>query len=168
MTNISLYQATALAQLQNFVDEDGVINIEAFNNSQIALADKQKAVVAYIRNLEVNKAMLQAAKAEMLKPIDTELKRIDTHAESLKSYLALNMKSAGINEIKADNGTFKAVLYVDRDESVEWLEGVTVPDEFVTVKEVKTPSKTLVRAAIEKGEPVACARIVKKDRLTIN
>ena len=168
MENLTLYKATELAQLQNFIDVDtGEVDIEGFESSQIVLAEKQRAVVAYIRNQQVRKTMLQAAKDDIIKPLDAEIKRIDTQTEGLNRYLVQAMKSSGTNEIQALDGTFKAKLHIERDESVEWIEGVEIPIEFQTVKEVKTPSKTLVRAAIESGQPVSCARIVKSDRLEI-
>lgn len=165
---MNLFQHTELARLESHVDkETGEVDIDSFNRAGIALQDKQQAVVAYIRNQQVRKAMLQAAKDEVNKPIDAELKRIETQTENLKTYLAVNMKANGINQINAENGTFKATLYIDRDESLEWVEGAIIPKEYCTVKEVVTPSKTLARAAIEKGEAIGFAHIVKKDRIEI-
>lgn len=165
---MNLFQHTELARLESHVDiETGEVDINSFNRANIALQDKQQAVVAYIRNQDVREVMLLAAKDEVNKPIDAELKRIKSQKENLKNYLAVNMKANAINQINADNGTFKATLYIDRDESVEWVEGAIIPKEYCTVKEVTAPSKTLARAAIEKGEAIGFAHIVKKDRLEI-
>ena len=162
---MNLFHATELARLERYVDYDtGEVDIDSFNRSLITLQDKQRAVVAYIKNT-----------ASDIKQIDDAIKELQARKttmgmrnESLTDYLKDNMKISGTSEISAENSTFSAKLYIDRDVSLQWIEGVDIPDAFATVKEVKTYSKTLAREAIERGEPVACAVIVRKDRLTIS
>lgn len=161
---MNLFQATELTTLKHYIDENGEVDIDSFNRSKIALIEKQRAVVAYIKNSASDINQLEDA----IKELQSRKISMEKRNESLKEYLAVNMKFSNTSEILAENNTFSAKLYIDRDVSLQWVEGVQIPDEFATVKEVKTYSKTLALAAIERGEPVACAVIVRKDRLTIS
>jgi hypothetical protein len=77
------------------------------------------------------------------------------------------MSITGTAKISSDDGLLSAVLLTDRDESVEIDEGATFPAELCNKPKPPEPSKTLIKAAILAGEPVAGARIVRKDRLSI-
>ena len=88
-------------------------------------------------------------------------------AEKLRDYLAENMKTAGIHEIKAADGSFVVKLYLDRDESVVIEDGAFFVPELCNDPKPPEPSKTKIKNAILAGEPVAGAYIVRKDRLTI-
>ena len=77
------------------------------------------------------------------------------------------MKTAGINEIKAADGSFVVKLYVDRDESVVIEEGAVFPPELCIDPKPPEPSKTKIKNAILAGQPIAGAKIVRKDRLQI-
>ena len=92
---------------------------------------------------------------------------IEAQQERLKAYLLDNMKEHGVKEIKALDGTFSATISYLRDESLQWIEGVEVPMEFKTIKTTASASKTLAKEAILRGEPVSCAVLTHKDRLTI-
>jgi len=162
--NMTLYKATELAKLENFVDpETGEMDIAAFDAANIMLAEKQRAVVAYIKN--------QLAVTGMLKNAENDLKAkrqsLERRVESLHRYLMDNMKMSGTTEIKAVDGSFTAKLYLERDESVVLDEGVVFPPELCDLPKPPEPSKTKIKEAILRGEPVQGATIVRKDRLTI-
>ena len=160
---ISLYQANELASLELFVDDDGVVDMEGWEAAKVVVAEKQRAVCAFIKNQGAGVSMLDTAIASLM-----EKKRvIEAQQERLKAYLLENMKEHGVKEIKALDGTFSATISYLRDESLQWIEGVEVPMEFKTIKTVATPSKTLAKEAILRGEPVSCAVLTHKDRLTI-
>ena len=160
---ISLYQADQLASLELFVDEDGVLDMEGWKHAKILVEQKQRAVCAHIKNQSAGVSMLDTAIAYLL-----EKKRvIEAQQEKLKQYLRDNMREHGVKEIKALDGTFSATISYLRDESLQWIEGVEVPMGFKTIKTVATPSKTLAKEAILRGEPVSCAILTHKDRLTI-
>ena len=160
---ISLYQANELASLELYVDDDGVVDMEGWEAAKVVVAEKQRAVCAFIKNQGAGVSMLDAAIASLV-----EKKRvIVAQQERLKAYLLENMKEHGVKEIKALDGTFSATISYLRDESLQWIEGVEVPMEFKTIKTVATPSKTLAKEAILRGEPVSCAVLTHKDRLTI-
>jgi hypothetical protein len=160
---ISLYQATELASLELFIDDDGVVDMEGWESAKMVVADKQRACIAYIKNQSAGVSMLDSAIASLL-----EKKRvIEAQQERLKQYLLDNMREHGVKEIKALDGTFSATISYLRDESLQFIEGVEVPMEFKTIKTVATPSKTLAKEAILRGDPVSCAVLTHKDRLTI-
>ena len=160
---ISLYQADQLASLELFVDDDGVLDMEGWKHAKILVEQKQRAVCAFIKNQGAGVSMLDTAIASLM-----EKKRvIEAQQERLKQYLLDNMREHGVKSISALDGTFSATISYLRDESLQWIEGVEVPMEFKTIKTVATPSKTLVKEAILRGEPVSCAVLVHKDRLTI-
>lgn len=164
---ITLYKANELAQLESHIDPDtGEIDMLAYDAAQITLADKQMAVVAYIKNSELTEGMLDTA----IKELSAKKKAITARNASLKAYLSANMKEHGITSIKANDGTFEAKLYVDRDESVvilDGLDGYSFPPELCNAPKPPEPSKTLIKAAINAGQAVAGAVIVRNDRLTI-
>ena len=164
---MNLYKTNELARLESHIDhETGEIDIASYDLAQIALADKQMAVVAYIKNSELTEGMLDAA----IKDLTAKKKAIAARNASLKVYLAANMKEHGITSIKANDGTFEAKLYIDRDESVviqSGLDGYAFPPELCNPPKPPEPSKTLIKAAINAGQAVAGAMIVRNDRLTI-
>lgn len=161
---MNLYQTNELARLEEHIDPDtGEIDIASYDQAQIALADKQMAVVAYIKNSELTEGMLDVA----IKDLTAKKKAITARNASLKVYLSANMKEHGISFIKAIDGTFQATLYTDRDESVVLLEGATFPPELCNQPNPPEPSKTLIKAAINAGQAIAGAMIVRNDRLTI-
>ncbi|EMS2572559.1 siphovirus Gp157 family protein, partial [Neisseria gonorrhoeae] len=65
---------------------------------------KAQSVIAYIKNQEITEKMLE----EHIGRMTGKLKAAKARNQSLKDYLARNMQAAGITEIKADDGTFKA------------------------------------------------------------
>lgn len=161
---ITLYKANELARLEHYIDQDtGEIDVLGYDQAQITLADKQQAVVAFIKNSELTEGMLDTA----IKELTGKKKAIAARNAGLKAYLSANMKEHGITSIKANDGTFEAKLYIDRDESVVIQEGATFPPELCNAPKPPEPSKTLIKAAINAGQAIAGAVIVRNDRLTI-
>lgn len=161
---MNLYQHNQLARLESHIDpETGEINIAEYDAAQIALADKQCAVVVYIKNSELTEGMLDAA----IKDLTSKKKAIAARNDSLKVYLSANMKEHGITSIKANDGTFEAKLYIDRDVSVVLDPSAKFEKALCNEPKEPEPSKTKIKLAIEAGEAVAGAMIVKNDRLTI-
>ena len=85
----------------------------------------------------------------------------------MREYLAENMKTAGIHEIKASDASFVVKLYPERDESVVIEDGAVFPASLCNDPKPPTPSRTKIKNAILAGEPIQGAYIVRKDRLTI-
>jgi esterase/lipase superfamily enzyme len=162
---MNLYQTTQLAQLQNYVDEEtGEIDIDSFNRSQIALADKQLAVVCYLKNEDANIKLLDGAITELT----ARKKAMQNRHDSLKDYLLVNMQANGITEISAPNYMFTAKLQhnpvsvIIDDESL-------IEDCYKTIPPppVAQISKTLIKEAIQGGDVVPGAHLESKMRVVI-
>jgi len=110
-------------------------------------------------------AQIEAAKA-MLKAKAAQLAAREARQEKFRAYMAECMKATGVSKLSAD-GLATATLYPDRDESVEIDDGAVFDQSLCVDPKPPGPSKAKIRAAILAGEPVAGARIVRKDRLTI-
>lgn len=162
--SISLYKATELARIESHVDpETGEVDIVSFDKSQIALAEKQRAVVAFMKNQSLMIGMLKQAESD----IAEKRRIIERRSEGLKSYLMNMMLESGTSEIEALDGTFRAKLYLNRDSSVAIEDGATFPPGLCNDPMPPAPSMTKIREAIESGEVVFGASIVKKHRLEI-
>jgi hypothetical protein len=161
----SLYQLAHdfREQLDDLFDPDTGEALPAFDEFRVMLGNKANAVAAYILNCESDAEQANIA-IKRIKALQTAYER---KSEKLKDYLAENMKTAGIHEIKASDGSFVVKLYVDRDESVVIEEGSFFVPELCNDPKPPEPSKTKIKNAILAGEPVAGAYIVRKDRLTI-
>lgn len=162
--SLSLYKATELAAFENFIDtETGEIDLVGFEGAQITLQERARAVIAYIKNQDVMVNAIKQAETDL----SSKRKDLESKSAMLKTYLLNAMKVSNMTEIQALDGTFKAKLYIDRDESVFIEDGVTFPLELCNPPKAPEPSKTLIKEAILKGEPVKGAKIIKKDRLEI-
>jgi len=137
--------------------------LPVFDQLRGQLMLKSEAVAAYILNCEADAAKASAA----AKRVQEIQKGYERRAEHLRQYLADNMRTAGITEIKAEDRSFTVKLFIDRDESVEIDDGAVFHESLCNEPKPPAPSKTKIKAAILAGEPVAGARIVRKDRLTI-
>ena len=165
---ITLYKAALDVQqkIALCVDEDGVIDVDKMNEIEATFTNKAIAVTAYTKTLDAKDAMLKQYIAEVQATIAKNAKQ----REAMRTYLANGMKSTGITSIESEDGLISAKLYIDRDESVVLDPSVTFADELCNPAKPPpplTPSKKLIKAAIERGEFVAGAQIVRNDRLTI-
>lgn len=161
----SLYQLAHdfREQLDDLFDPETGEALQAFDEFRVMLGNKANAVAAYVLNCESDAEQAKAA-IKRIKALQTAYER---KAEKLRDYLAENMKTAGIHEIKAADGSFVVKLYLDRDESVVIEDGAKFAPELCNDPKPPEPSKTKIKAAILAGQPVAGAYIVRKDRLTI-
>lgn len=161
----SLYElATSFReQLDDLFDPETGEALPAFDEFRVMLGNKANAVAAYVLNCESDAAQAKDA-IKRIKALQTAYER---KAEKLRDYLAENMKTAGIYEIKASDGSFVVKLHVDRDEFVVIEDGAFFVPQLCNDPKPPEPSKSKIKAAILAGEPVAGAYIVRKDRLTI-
>lgn len=165
MTNVSLYKAAFAVQtkIADCVDEDGVLDTDKLDLIESTFQDRAVAVVAVYKGKGHSIETLQSYKAE----IDKQIKREELNRERLKDYLQACMVMTGTESIKSDDGLLSAKLYRNRDTSVELDEGAEFPASLCADPKPPGPSKTKIKVAIEAGEAVAGARIVKRDRLEI-
>lgn len=169
MSNITLYQTVVDMQnrILSCVDEDGVIDIDRVALIESTFQDKAVAYVAVNKTLSLNAMGLKAQRDAIVAEYDAQIKRIEGNAERIKESLYAAMKATKTYSVKSDDGLLRATLYEGRDESVELEDGAVFPAALCADPKPPGPSKTKIKAAILAGEPVAGARIVCKDRLTI-
>lgn len=161
--NISLFDAAQSVReaLATVDPETGEIT-DAYSESRELFERKGGACVAYA--LE-EAATIEAAK-KLLRSMADSLGSREARLERFKGYMADCMKAAGITQVSAD-GLAKATLYPDRDESIELDEDAVFDASLCADPKPPAPSKSKIKAAILAGQPVAGARIVRRDRLTI-
>lgn len=163
---MNLYQVSQelLNTLNNSFDEETGEMLPVFEEKRELFNGKAADVAAYILNVEAEaekaKAAIERIKTNMLDPL---LKK----SSKLREYLAQNMAACEISEIKANDSSFSVKLYVGRDEAVELDDNVQFPPELCNEPKPPAPSKTKIKAAILAGQPIAGARIVRRDRLVI-
>lgn len=163
--SITLFDAAqAVREAVNRIDEDTGEICESYAASRDLFQHKAIACVAYA--VEENHS-LDAARA-MLKTMQARLEAREKRLMRFEAYLADCMRATGVLEVKHEHGLFAAKLYPARDESVELEDGAQFPLELCSDPKPLAPSRTKIKAAIKAGEAVAGARLVRKDRLTIN
>ena len=165
MNHVTLFDAAqAVRESVNQIDEETGELLESYTDSRELFQSKAIACVAYAKEEAATLASAKGMVKDMLAKIEAREKRL----ERFEAYLADCMKATGITEVKHELGLFSAKLCLDRDESVEIDADAEFPASLCNEPKPPTPSKTLIKAAIKKGEAVAGARIVRKDRLTIS
>jgi len=167
MNSLSLYKITHELEslLDGGIDEDGVISDEL--GAMLArFENKGKAVIAYILNQEATAAAVNREAEKLAK----KAVAFERRAESLKEYLRDNMKRSGITQISAEDGTFTAKLYLERDESIEIFDEAQIPIAYMTIPKPpeSKPDKARIKASLKAGTDVPGAKIAKRDRLTIS
>lgn len=166
---ITLYQAHADKQnaIMLCADEDGVIDMDKLAAIEGTFHDRCIATVAVCKTIAHSADALKAQRDAVMAEFDKQIKRSQDNIERLKTNLLGVMMSTGTHSIKSDDGMLSATFYPERDESVELEEGALFADSLCTKPKPPAPSKTLIKAAILRGEPVAGAHIVRHDRLVI-
>lgn len=161
--NITLYQCAA--DVQAALDHHFDTETERQDTLEAVIGQfevKAKSVIGYIKNQEATETMLE----EHIKQMNEKLKTIKARNQSLKDYLDRNMKAAGIKEIKADDGTFKASFR--KSKAVDVFDEKQIPAEFMRERITVAPDKTAIKKAIESGQEVAGAKIEERLNLQIN
>lgn len=165
MTAVTLFDlAQQVRESVNQTDPETGEITENYSANRSLFENKALACVAYAKEEE---ATLEGAKA-MLKEMTKKLEAREKRLERFKGYVADNMKATGILEIKHELGIFGAKLHLDRDESVRLDPDAKFPAELCNDPKPPTPSLTKIKAAINAGEPVAGAELVRRDRLQIS
>ena len=170
---ITLYQAALDIQhkIALCVDtETGEIDTVKLHAIEATFLNKGVAVTAFIKTLQNQIAGLATQQANVIEQYSAAIQRLAKQEARLHDYLRDAMKSTGTLSIKSADGLLEATLYIERDESIELEDGAQFAESLLNPQKPappRTPSKTLIKAAIMAGEAVNGARIVRKDRLTI-
>jgi len=164
MSTLTLFDAAqAVREAVDQIDAETGELLETYTASRELFQNKAVACVAYAKEEAATISSAKAMVKEMLAKIDAREKRL----ERFEAYLADCMKATGIHEVKHELGLFAARLYPERDESVEIDPDAEFPPDLCNDPKPPTPSRTKIKAAIKAGQPIAGARIVRKDRLSI-
>lgn len=150
-----------LAALDNAViDEETGEMIAPFQELQESFNEKAIAVSMYFNGLDAEAEAIKKAEDMMRK----RRKAIEDRSQRLRQYLIDNMKECGISEIKCE---YFCIKLKQNRVSVDDYEPDLIPDKFKNVKMTYVIDKEAVRKAIEAGEEVHGARLVRKDKLEI-
>lgn len=161
--NITLFDAAqSVREALSTVDPETGEYTDDYSASRELFERKGGACVAYAVE---ESAAIEAAK-KMLKTMGERVAAREARLNRFHGYIADCMKAAGVTKVSAD-GLATATLYPDRDESVELDADAVFPPELCSDPKPPAPNKTKIKAAILAGDPVAGARIVRRDRLTI-
>lgn len=163
MSNITLFDVAQSVReaLAEFDPETGELT-DAYTTSRELFERKANACVAYA----FEEAGAIEAAEKMLKQMAERVAARKARLVRFHAYLADCMKATGVTKLSVD-GLVSAAFQAGRDESVELEDGATFPPDLCCDPKPPAPSKTKIKAAILAGQPVAGARIVRKDRLTI-
>ena len=144
-----------LAVLDHHFDSD----TEAVDTLEAVIGQfeaKAQSVAAYILNREAEIGLLE----EHIKTMQGKLKTLKNRNGSLKEYMHRQMAAAGITEIKADNGTFSAKI-VKNPPSVDVYDMTLLDPAYIREKISYEPDKTAIKSALQNGENIQGARLVK-------
>ncbi len=163
MNKLTLFDAAqSVREALATVDAETGEITDAYTSSRELFERKGAACVAFAVD---ESAQLEAAR-NMLKAMSDQLAKRAERLDRFHCYMLDCMKAAGIKKVSAD-GLATATLFIDRDESVELDADAVFPPELCADPKPPAPSKTKIKAAILAGEPVAGARIIRRDRLQI-
>lgn len=163
--NIKLYEAAQEVRemLEQIDPETGELP-EGFEQARALVTTKATAVAAFILENNAQADMVEAHAKALLDRVKAARKRSDW----LKDYLRSHMGACGIQQIKAEDGTFTAKLETGRDESVEIFDAEQLPKDYLREIPAKTePDKVLIKRALKDKFDVPGARLICKDRLTL-
>lgn len=124
--------------------------------------EKARAVAQVIANVEAD----ANAYAEHAKQVQAKAKAAKARVEWLKGYLVQNMERAGISKI---TGAGITITLRHNPESVEVFEAGVIPLEFMRQPEMPPmePNKAAIKAAIQAGQEIQGARLVRTNRVEI-
>lgn len=167
--NLTLYECEQqLAQaLDAALDRETgeIVTTDELDHAVGQFKHKGAMVAAYVLNLSAQAEMIDAH----VKVIKARKEAVDKKIARLKEYMAFNMKNAAISRIDATDGTFSAVLYLDRDESVQISDNAEVDMRYARhIPGSSEWDKTVLKREIKAGNAVPdCVTLVKRDRLEI-
>lgn len=144
-----------------FDSETGEVTFDADNLEALEMEfnDKLEACGIYIKNLE---AEASAIKAEM-DNLKARYDRINAKSERMRDYLLYNMEQTGTTKME----TSKVALSTRSTSKVEITDELGLPKEYWRIKETATPDKTAIKKALNAGESVKGAMLVKSKSLSI-
>lgn len=142
------------------VDEDGcIVNTEALDQAEADFEKKAEAVACVIKEKRAFAIQLKEQKDSF----DERFKKEDADADRLEKYLASMMNAVGKNKLE----TAMCEIKFRKSESVEIVDGATVPKEFIVVKTEEKPDKIGLKAALKSGKVFEGITLLCKQSISI-
>lgn len=167
MSGLTLYAMTAeyraaLNDLREMEIDDQTL-ADTIEGLQGELTLKAENVAAFTLNLEAEAEAIKAAE----KKLADRRKSLESKSKRMREYLLLNMQSAGITEISANDRSFRIRVMAGR-ESVVIDDAKALPADYKRVKTIEEPDKALITKAIKDGYEVSGAHLERKPSLKID
>ena len=156
---LTLYELTDnYQQLLDMADE---ADPQAFEDTLEALQDeinhKAENLAKVIRTYEAEAKALEEEK----KRLESRISARKNKVQRLKDYLKDNLEKAGMQKAKGKTFT----VWVQDSEKVHVSDESAIPEQYFVMK--RQLSKTAIKEAIENGQQVAGAEIVKNKSIRI-
>ena len=157
--SLTLYELTDnYQQLLELADE---ADPQAFEDTLNVLEDeinhKAENIAKVIKTLEAEAKALEEEKKRLENRITSRKNKI----QRLKDYLQDNLEKAGIQKVKGKAFT----VWIQNSERVQVTDENTIPEQYFVLK--RQLSKSAIKEAIENGQQVAGAEIVKNTSIRI-
>lgn len=153
-----------LRELLDAVDPETGELPAGIDRAELAVQQKALAVGAWIMQTEAEVQMV----LEHARHLTERARTAQARARWLRGYLAQAMIDASVQRLSAADASVSVQVQAERDESVEILPSVTVPEAFLRTRIVREPDKVALRKAIINGEPLPEGiRLKRSHRLVI-
>lgn len=140
------------------------LDIETIENTLMPLSNdiKNKSinVASYIKNLQCEISLIK----DYIENMNNKKRYKERKIEAIKDYLRFNMEKSGITKIDSPEFT---ILLGAEDISTDIYDSSVLPINYCRKVERYEPDKLLIKEAIEKGNIIDGARLIKKKRLII-
>lgn len=118
--------------------------------------------IAFILNENAKRKLIETR----IKELQAVSKVIEKNTSRAKEALQNLMEYSSTTRIESTDKTFKAVLSIDRDESIEIFDEKQIPSDYMReIPASFVPDKVLIKKAIKDGYEVPGAKLVVKNRL---
>lgn len=155
MKNMSLYDLQL--EILECVSEDGeLLDIERFEQLNMAIEDKIEGLCLWVKNLE---AEADAIKAEEKALKDRRTSKEDK-ANSIRNYIQTFLAGKKFE-------TSRVAISYRKSVSVEIAEGAKIPEGFRTIKETITPNKELLKKALKEGYEFEGISLAEKQNMQL-
>lgn len=131
-----------------------ILDVQKFDAMQMALEEKLENIGLYIKNLEAEAAALKAEE----EAFKARKKRAENKAASLKEYLGGYLRGCPFE-------TLRVKVSFRKSESLEVLDGATVPEEFL--KHTVEVNKADLKKAVKAGLVLEGVQLVEKQNISI-
>lgn len=161
---ISSELRAGINELQDML-EQGLIDQDTVDDSLVlsrdAFKEKTLAIAKYVKELESQALAMKEAEQR----IADRRKSLESRTQSLLGYLEVNMRGTRTEKVEDAEVMIK---FRKLPASLQLIDNEPIPELYLVRKEVVTPDKKGLLAALKKGAPLSCAVLVQgKTKLEI-